>query len=121
MTKDNTTFQFQDHKCGKGNLNKFTECLNILKSRAIELIDSFALPAVQSSSSSLSAASALPIPPAQNLAAITSQPPPPPPPPSPPPPPPPTLPSFQNSTSFQSNRFSQPSGSYIDELQRVLK
>lgn len=112
MTKDNTTFQFQDHKCGKGNLNKFTECLNILKSRAIELIDSFALPAVQSSSSSLSAASALPIPPAQNLAAITSQ---------PPPPPPPTLPSFQNSTSFQSNRFSQPSGSYIDELQRVLK
>lgn len=115
MTKDNTTFQFQDHKCGKGNLNKFTECLNILKSRAIELIDSFALPAVQSSSSSLSAASDLPIPPAQNSAAITSQPPP------PPPPPPPTLPSFQNSTSFQSNRFSQPSGSYIDELQRVLK
>lgn len=89
------TSKFQNHVCGEENLNNFTKCMSILKTKAVEIIDSHGLIAPQT----ISAAK----------------------PPTPPPMPPPTLPrpplqALQNSCSS-----SQPRLSYLDELKTVLK
>lgn len=90
------TSNFENHICRKENLNSFTECIGILKSAAVKIIDSYGGHIAPQASAPLPTT---PSPPPSS----STMPPPPPPPPS------------------ETLNFPEPQIPYIDELKRVLK